>query len=283
MIVWPLRDLTACKSQEFKIAGQNIMATPDSWPESVETSIANVLRLAKAWQYVPNTEMLLERFLVVCLWIADCTRKIKKVRMRSNEYLFSTNSQMSLDFYSQSFDEHSLHRIYSRHPNIDVIWSRGDVLGCCAGFWLHKSHIPSELASWVFRQPFETEWEIGKGKAGSCCILQIWTIPSSLNSESIGLSVLVEKIERGEQPKYSNQTKETTGGGWWNGYLVESRLNVPGGNAVELKNLWVIKVWIAHAHFKTRWRGVVFFFTRQQLENIVNFIEHSLKRPLWRL
>ena len=35
LIVGPLRDLTACKSQAFKIAGQNIMETP----ESVETSV----------------------------------------------------------------------------------------------------------------------------------------------------------------------------------------------------------------------------------------------------
>ena len=35
LIVGPLRNLTACKSQAFKIAGQNIMATP----ESVETSV----------------------------------------------------------------------------------------------------------------------------------------------------------------------------------------------------------------------------------------------------
>ena len=35
LIVGPLRDLTACKSQAFKIAGQNIMAAQ----QSVETSV----------------------------------------------------------------------------------------------------------------------------------------------------------------------------------------------------------------------------------------------------
>ena len=35
LIIGPLRDLTACKSQAVEIAGQNIMETP----ESVESSV----------------------------------------------------------------------------------------------------------------------------------------------------------------------------------------------------------------------------------------------------
>ena len=66
----------------------------------------------------------------------------------------------------------------------------------------------STIRNWV------ATGEIGKGKAGSYSPI----LDSSIEPESIGPSVLVEKIERGEQEEYYNQTEETAGGGWWNGY-----------------------------------------------------------------
>ena len=113
----------------------------------MHNSIAEVLRLAKARQYVPNTEMFLQQWLVDGLWIADSTHKIKLVRMRAvgcYEYIFRINSiYRSIATVNRSMSTELTSDTQTLMPyDLEAI-----SFGCCPGSWLQKSHFPTELAS----------------------------------------------------------------------------------------------------------------------------------------
>ena len=58
LIIGPLRDLTACKSQAVEIAGQNIMETQESVKTSVCLSLCTILfRKPGPFSYSPKYEI----------------------------------------------------------------------------------------------------------------------------------------------------------------------------------------------------------------------------------